>query len=552
MLEQSYIPGVTVSQLINAIYAIADIAGIPRARLDDIVKQINTGLVWCGTGADAPSGNMGLLSTENPCGIYVRQTGSTDTMLYLSANVGANWYTLPSLPIAAGDITLPRGSIVRGSAAGVGEALNIKTLGHIVRGDGNDAADFDLSGTGGAGVVGALDTAAPAGYWTTDNLQAIVDAIKAIIGGTTQAVRAYSGAAAVEPVDNGALVTAIGQEMLLRRKLIGTLLMDQSTPSATVGRGFVFTGGVVSAQGVPDLTVAVASCDCVSGQGKFSNTASVAALAGFTIPAVAGEQRKDIVVIDATSTVVRRAGTEGAAPAADPVLTEGDVPLARVTLTQGADVAISAGNIADLRQTVQTIKASKLLPAATADLLVFLATDQITAPLLKQAILNGAFDDTPETLALFGDGLWSMAKMDSEVVAIARGTIPGGTGAGTVGSLNTSPVTLIAAPADANSFIEIRSAHWWLDFASAAYDSVAGGDLLSLVYHGATDPLTSGISSGFGDAGADAHRIAPAQAKGTPSNVGIDAYCAGGDWYAAAGDSPVKYEIRYCVRPLTW
>jgi hypothetical protein len=315
----------------------------------------------------------------------------------------------------------------------------------------------------------------------------------------------------------------------------------------------VFTGGVVSAQGVPDLTVAVASCDCVSGQGKFSNTASVAILGGFTIPAAAGEQRKDIVVIDATSTVVRRAGIEGAAPAADPVLTEGDVPLARVTLTEGADVAIAAGNLADLRQTVQTVKASKLLPAATADLLVFLATDQITNAVISQAFNAGAFDGS--VIAKFANSLWTIAKMKPEVIAVEDKAIAGGNGAGKVGDLFTAPVTVITNPGANLIALPIS---FDVEFTgTTAYDAAGAGNDLVFRYVGGAE-VTLDIDNGNGGGirlvraapGTDIVTIAVKTTETIPlANAGIELFVRGADPYGAAGDIAIKVRSHFRTVP---
>jgi hypothetical protein len=48
---------------------------------------------------------------------------SEDAMLYGTANGGTNWYALDIGPIALASLTLARGSVIRGSATGTGEAL---------------------------------------------------------------------------------------------------------------------------------------------------------------------------------------------------------------------------------------------------------------------------------------------------------------------------------------------------------------------------------------------------------------------------------------------
>ena len=150
------------------------------------------------------------------------------------------------------------------------------------------------------------------------------------------------------------LVSSISSVKTTVRASFAEMLMDQtSPPTAAAGRGQVDGSGnelLVEVQAVPDLTVQIAvGGNAINHQGRRNVVPLVVSLGGFTIPAGGGEERRDIVVVDATGTVVRRVGAEGAPTQADAVLQAGDVPLARILLTQGVDTEIQAVNITDLR-----------------------------------------------------------------------------------------------------------------------------------------------------------------------------------------------------------
>ncbi|MFA6133977.1 MAG: hypothetical protein WC869_08195 [Phycisphaerae bacterium] len=190
------------------------------------------------------------------------------------------------------------------------------------------------------------------------------------------------------------------------------LAMNETTPPVA-GSGMVAGVGtelLVEAQAAPDLTIRIQTAGrSINHKGVANEVDAVVSLGGFTIPAGAGEQRKDMVIVTSTGTVARRVGVEGAAPSAEPILTDGDVPLSRVTLTQGADTTIAAGNITDVRNR-RPIVASKIGAATTTDLLVLLATDQITTAVLAQAVNTGAI-----TPAVAADIIAALAVSDAKL-----------------------------------------------------------------------------------------------------------------------------------------
>ena len=201
---------------------------------------------------------------------------------------------------------------------------------------------------------------------------------------------------------------------------IADLALDQtSPPTATVGKGFIVGSGTelaVTQQGVANLTVQIATGGrTYSHLGKQSDVAPVAILSGFTIPTVAGEQRKDVVVVDATGTVVRRVGLEQAPAAPDAVLIAGDVPLARVTLTEGVDTDIEAADIDDLRERTSihgskakddTINAKAMIDDtfdATRYLSKF-AADSLTATVFDKVAAPGALSTSVDGQAAMAAG----------------------------------------------------------------------------------------------------------------------------------------------------
>lgn len=126
--------------------------------------------------------------------------------------------------------------------------------------------------------------------------------------------------------------------------------------------------------------------------------------------------------------------------------------------------------------------------------------------------------------------------------------------AAAVATLNATPVEVIPAPA-AGYYIDVLDAHWWLDFESAAYDAAASGDTLNLKYTNGSgaavvDPVAGDV---IGGASADYHTIQRAVLELVPvAAAAVVAHIATGEWYGAAGDSPLKVEVRYRVRSLTW
>lgn len=120
-----------------------------------------------------------------------------------------------------------------------------------------------------------------------------------------------------------------------------------------------------------------------------------------------------------------------------------------------------------------------------------------------------------------------------------------------VQTLNATPVQVLAAPG-AGLYIEPIVAHWWLDHGGTDYDAAGAGEDLTLKYTDASGAkIVSDVDhSGFGDASADAHAVAIPVAVVPVANAAIVAHILSGEWYSAAGDSPVKLEFTYRIRTL--
>jgi len=129
-------------------------------------------------------------------------------------------------------------------------------------------------------------------------------------------------------------------------------------------------------------------------------------------------------------------------------------------------------------------------------------------------------------------------------------TIPGGTGAGHVGSLHGTPVQVVAAPA-AGKWIDLQGVEVMLDYGTAAYDGVGAGEKLGLYYNGGALCSQEINGVGFADQASDQHRAVGRADSTTPlAATAIVAEITSDEWYAAAGDSPLKIRVRYIERTL--
>lgn len=131
-------------------------------------------------------------------------------------------------------------------------------------------------------------------------------------------------------------------------------------------------------------------------------------------------------------------------------------------------------------------------------------------------------------------------------VVLSTTTIP----FASVRTLNATPVTVVSAPG-AGKYIEVVSIQVMLDYGSAAYDSI-GSEPLTFKYTNASGAKVSDdiTASGFAGATADAYRVVRGISVTPVGNAAVVAHIETGEWYSAAGNSPLKVAVLYRVRTL--
>jgi len=118
---------------------------------------------------------------------------------------------------------------------------------------------------------------------------------------------------------------------------------------------------------------------------------------------------------------------------------------------------------------------------------------------------------------------------------------------GDVATMNATPVEVIAAPAAGKAHI-VESCRWFLDYATTAYDAAAAGDTLVLKYTDGSGAAVVDAVAGdaIGAASADYHTIVRPVAELIPvAAAAVVAHINTGEWYGAAGDSPLKAQVVY-------
>jgi hypothetical protein len=281
---------------------------------------------------------------------------------------------------------------------------------------------------------------------------------------------------------------------------VADLFMDNQTPTAIAGKGVVLGVGaeLLIEQPVAGLTVRTITGGTVYSHLGVRSLVGAGSTPVCTAGAVGGESVANIVVVNAAGALAVRAGASAVNPA-DPVLTAGDVPLARVTVANGVANILNA-MIVDLRNR------------------------------------KAGYGLKTEPLRTFG--------------RIANAAVR---------TLNAARVQVIAAPG-VGRFIEIVSVHWWLDYTAPQFDSVAAGENLVLEYAGGVYASGVLLAAGWADAAADQHATvpgidpfpystAPPTAPIEPeTNAAVLAHVLAAEWFAAAGNSDLCYDIYYRVR----
>lgn len=249
------------------------------------------------------------------------------------------------------------------------------------------------------------------------------------------------------------------------------------------GSAIVLNGGVCSAQGSPDMTVAVAKAGTRSG-----DTMNATAAANATITtANATNPRIDIVVITSAGAIAVRAGTAAAAPK-PPTRTAGDVALCSVFVPAN-DTTISSDQIVDMRM-LRTRDATTLYKTTTAE------TTNTTAAAIEA--LNKANSGVTIPNGLFLAGRVLRVRLGGNMLL----------------NSGTPTVRIVIAYGGTTMFSDISAAStadtdrnpWWIDFdltAQANADQTLNGSLAMGIIAAKTAPTT-----GIGDAWSTAYNVA--------------------------------------------
>ena len=147
--------------------------------------------------------------------------------------------------------------------------------------------------------------------------------------------------------------------------------------------------------------------------------------------------------------------------------------------------------------------------------------------------------------------------LDGDTYGVASGTIANAA----VKTLNVTPVTLVAAPG-AGKMIVVDELQLMHDYATAAFDNVAGNEDFKLQYITGNVGICAIEATGMMDQTNDEWRFAKpsiydvdATTAGgfvmdSADNEGIELTITTGEIFAAAGGGAVKYRVRYHVVDL--
>lgn len=173
--------------------------------------------------------------------------------------------------------------------------------------------------------------------------------------------------------------------------------------------------------------------------------------------------------------------------------------------------------------------------------------NQLLPSAIPVPVADGGTGSTSAAAALSALGAASQAEYEIGQVFSSTTTIPGGGGAGKAGSMKTSPVIIVSIPG-AGKFLEVVSAHIFLDFASVPYDNTGN---TTIQFTSPATICTDIISdAGFNNVASDQHRTIYAAKVAPVENTSLSLRTLD-DWYTAAGDSPVKVEVLYRIRDYT-
>lgn len=239
------------------------------------------------------------------------------------------------------------------------------------------------------------------------------------------------------------------------------------------------------------------------------------------------------------------------------------VAASELTIATGAVVRTQAVHTIDTEGDAATDDLDSITGGSAEQMLLLRAANAARTVVLKHAIGTDKIatpggqdvsltEDTDWALLCHNGTQWTVVAASCLLQDAPMLRVTGTIAAAAVRTLNATPVTLIAAPG-AGKYIEVDRVHWFLDFGTAAYDAAASGDTLEAKYtNGSGSAVVDAVAgNAIGSASADYHAVVRAVPEVVPvANAAIVAHINSGEWYAAAGDSPLKYEISYRIRTL--
>jgi hypothetical protein len=221
-------------------------------------------LVGAGVPASATYGEHTLATGQNAIALDA-DSASADALIYGTIDGGTTWLAIDVGPVALASLSLPRGNVIRGSATGVGEALDLTgTASGLV---GTDATDvriktIDDHGASTSGAPSAADTAS---------------------GNANEADHAAATCTGSAVGDHGA-ITPAGNSDNAGSEVIGQLIPLVMYGAWAVDGDAVHTngGGLVGQPAIPSA-MGAAYCKVYDvGTTTWSNVALSSALAGWT------------------------------------------------------------------------------------------------------------------------------------------------------------------------------------------------------------------------------------------------------------------------------
>lgn len=245
----------------------------------------------------------------------------------------------------------------------------------------------------------------------------------------------------------------------------------------------VLSGGACTAQGSPNMTVAVAKAGVLSNSVMFAVAGANATIG----TADATNPRIDLVVITASGAIATRAGTAAAAPK-PPARTANDVVLCAVFVPAN-DTTISSDQITDLR-VIRGNGPLVIYRTATAE------TTNTTAAAIEA--LNKANSGVTIPSGLFLAGRTLRVRLGGNMLL--------NSGTPTVRVVVAYGGTTMFSDISAASTADADRAAWWLDFditAQGNADQTLNGLLAMGIIAAKTAPTT-----GIGDAWSTAYNVA--------------------------------------------